>query len=171
MTSVFPTCGPDCLKERKLKALKTAMEANPSDTQARTDYYTLLNGPGWLADHKESMAKHEIEPKLSKYRDQYDELTTQLNAQSQYTDLAKALKSDGGMPYLKKDYEAEKSKADVLNHQWKLAGSPQTEIDLWGIFLYFIVAILGVALLYLGYAKYRKYTAPPPSILGGNRLK
>ena len=171
MTSVFPTCGPDCLKERKLKALKTAMDADPSNVQTRTDYYTVLNGPDWLADHKKSMAKHEIEPVLTKYRTQFDQLNEQLNSQSQYTDLAKALKSDGGMPYLMKDYEAEKSKADVLNHQWKLTGKTQTEIDLWGIFLYFIIAVLGVALLYLGYAKYRKYTAPPPTILGGNRLK
>ena len=171
MTSTFPGCGPDCLKERKLKALKAAMDAAPGNVQAKTDYYTALNGPDWLADHKESMAKHKIEPVLSKYRDQFDALNTQLQSQSQFADIAKSLKSDGGLPYLQKDYEAEKSKADVLNRQWLLTGKTQPNIDILGIILYIVVAVLGVGALYLAYAKYRKYTSPPPSILGGNRLK
>jgi len=171
MTSTFPPCGPDCLKEKKLKALKAAMDAAPGNVQAKTDYYTALHGADWLADHKQSMGKHSIEPVLSKYRDVFDGLTTQLKSQSQFADIAKSLKSDGGLPYLTKDYEAEKSKADVLNRHWQLAGTTTPDIDFLGIFLYFLIAALGVAALYLAYAKYRKYTAPPPSILGGNRLK
>jgi len=171
MTSLFPDCGPDCLKDKKLKSLKAAMDANPSDKQAQIDYYTVLNGPDWLADHKESMAKHTIEPVLSGYRQQFEVLTAQLNSQSQFSDLAKSLASDGGMPYLKKDYEAEKSKADTLERQWKLAGATPTEIDLLGIILYFLVLVLVIAVAFLAYSKYRKYTSPPPSIVGGNRLK
>jgi hypothetical protein len=171
MTSLFRPCGPDCLKEKKLKALKDAMDANPSDKQAQTDYYTLLNGPEWLSDHKESMAKHTVEPVLSSYRQQFESLTAQLNSQSQFASLAKSLASDGGMPYLKKDYEAEKSKADTLDRQWKLSAKPETEIDLLGIILYIFVAVLGIAACFLAYSKYRKYTSPPPSIVGGNRLK
>jgi hypothetical protein len=147
------------------------MDANPSDKQAQIDYYTVLNGPDWLSDHKESMAKHTIEPVLSGYRQQFEILTAQLNSQSQFSDLAKSLASDGGMPYLKKDYEAEKSKADTLERQWKLAGKPETEIDILGIILYVLVAVLVIAAMFLVYSKYRKYTSPPPSIMGGNRLK
>jgi hypothetical protein len=171
MTSLFPDCGPDCLKKKKLASLKAAMDANPSDKQAQLDYYTLLNGPEWLSDHKESMAKHTIEPVLSGYRQQFEMLTAQLNSQSKFADLAKSMTSDGGMPYLKKDYDAEKSKADVLDRQWRLQGTPETEIDLMGILLYILIAVLGAAAFFLAYSKYRKYTAPPPSILGGNRLK
>jgi len=171
MTSLFQPCGPDCLKEKKLAALKSAMEANPSDVQAKTDYYTLLNGPTWLADHKESMAKHAVEPVLTEYRQKFEALTAQLNSQSQFADLAKSLSSDGGMPYLQKDYEAEKTKADILDRQWKLSGKSETEVDLLGILLYFLVAVLGIAAAFLAYSKYRNYTSPPPSILGGNRLK
>ena len=171
MTSLFPDCGPDCLKEKKLKALKDAMAANPSDKQAEIDYYTLLNGPDWLSDHKESMAKHNVEPILSTYRDQFETLTAQLNSQRRFADLAKSLKSDGGIPFLQKDYEAEKSKADIMDRQWKLAGAPPTEIDIFGIILYILVAALAIAAAFLAYSKYRKYTSPPPSIVGGNRLK
>jgi len=171
MTSLFPDCGPDCLKEKKLAALKYSMDANPSDVQAKSDYYALLNGPGWLADHKESMAKHTIEPLLSQYRDTYESLTTQLNSQSQFADLAKSLKSDGNMPFLQKDYEAEKTKADIMERQWHLSGVPTTEVDLLGIILYLLIAVLGIATLFLAYSKYRKYMSPPPSIIGGNRLK
>jgi hypothetical protein len=171
MTSTFPGCGPDCLKERKLKALKDAMDAAPGNVEAKIAYYTELNGPDWLADHKESMAKHDVEPVLSKYRDQFDSLNTQLQSQSQFADIAKSLKSDGGLPYLQKDYEAEKAKADVINRQWSLTGKKQPEVDFLGVILYIIVGALGIAVLFLVYSKYRKYTSPPPSILGGNRLK
>jgi hypothetical protein len=170
MTSTFPVCGPDCLKEKQLTDLKAAMDADPGNKQAQTDYYTALNGQGWLHDQKETTAKTEVEPVLTAYRNQYDALTAQLKTQAQYSSLASALKSDGGTPFLVKDYDAEKSKADVLNRLWILAGHPVTGLDLEGIILYILIALLGVTVVGLAFVKYRKYTSPP-TILGGNRLR
>ena len=167
MTSVFPTCGPDCLKDKKLAALKTAMDSDPSNAQAQTDYYTALYGPEWLQDHKEQLAKKSVAPVMTAYREKYDALKDQLKSQKVFSGVAKSLHTD---KYLVKDYQAEKSKADVMNRMWVLAGTPETEIDLVGILLYVLIAFLGLAVIGLAIVKYRKYTAPP-SILGGNRLR
>jgi hypothetical protein len=167
MTSVFPTCGPECLKDKKLKALKTAMDSDPSNSQAQTNYYTELYGPGWLQDHKEELAKNSVAPIMTSYREKYDALQSQLKSQKRFSGLAKSLETD---KYLVKDYQSEKSKADVMNRMWVLAGTPETEIDLVGILLYVLIAVLALAVIGLGIVKYRKYTAPP-SILGGNRLR
>jgi len=171
MTSLFPGCGPDCLKEKKLKALKAAMDADPKNKQAKIDYYTALNGPEWLRGKKDKEAKLHVEPILTKYRDNYDALNSQLQSQSQFSDLARSLKSDGGLPYLEKDYEEEKSKADVMNRLWELSGKPSSAgIDIFQILLFILIGVLGIGVLWIGYIKYKKYTAPP-SILGGNRLR
>jgi hypothetical protein len=172
MTSLFPGCGPDCLKEKKLKALKAAMDADPKNKQAKTDYYTALNGPEWLQSKKDKAAKRHVEPVLTGYRSQYDGLNAQLQSQSQFSDLAQSLKSDGGMPYLEKDYEEEKSKADVLNRLWILSGKPNTHVtDFFGLFLNILIFVLGAVVVWVGYMKYKKHTAPPPSFIGGNRLR
>lgn len=172
MTSLFPACGPDCLKEKKLKALKAAMDANPKNKQAKIDYYVALNGPEWLTAKKESVAREHVEPVLTGFRSKYDGLNTQLQSQSQFADIAQSLKSDGGLPYLEKDYEEEKSKADVLNRLWQLSGKPNTQVtDFFGLFLNILIILLGIGAAWIAYSKYKKYTSPPPSILGGNRLR
>lgn len=172
MTSLFPGCGPDCLKEKKLKALKAAMDANPKNKQAKIDYYTALNGPEWLSSRKQGLAKKHVEPVLTGYRSQFDGLNTQLRSQSQFADIAQSLKSDGGLPYLEKDYEAEKSKADVLNRLWQLSGKPNTHVtDFFGLFLNILILLLGIGAAWIVYSKYKKYTSPPPSFIGGNRLR
>ena len=172
MTSLFPACGPDCLKEKKLKDLKAAMDANPKNKQAKTDYYVALNGPEWLQDKKDKEAKRHVEPLLTAYRSQYDGLNSQIQSQSQFSDLAASLKSDGGMPYLEKDYEEEKSKADVINRLWELSGKPNAQVtDFFRLLLNILILVLGIVVVWLGYTKYKKLTSPPPSFIGGNRLR
>lgn len=171
MTSLFPGCGPDCHKEKQLTALKAAMDADPSNAQAKTNYYTALKGPGWVQGRKQSIAAKKVQPVLTKYRDHYDALNSQLQSQSQFSGLAQSLKSDGGLPYLEKDYEEEKSKADVLNRLWELSGKPSATLtDFFRLFLNILILVLGGGVVWLAYTKYKKYTAPP-SILGGNRLR
>jgi hypothetical protein len=158
MTSVFPPCGPDCLKEKELKALKDAMDANPNNPQAKTDYYTKLYGQDWLRDQKEKTATAEVDPVLTSYTSKYEDLTTQLKAQGQFSGLAKAVSTDGGITYLAKDYESEKSKADVLNRLWVLNGKTVfQDLDIVSFLLYVVIAILALYILVLIFQKYRKY--------------
>jgi len=172
MTSLFPPCGPDCLKQRELAQLKSAMDAHPGDRQASVAYYTALYGQDWLAEQKNAMAKSSVEPVLAQYRTQYDNLKQQLKDQSQFSDLATAVRADGGITYLEKDYEKEKSKADVLDRLWILNNSTSkyTDVEPFGILLYLLIAFLVIIVVAMAYIKYRKY-ASPPSFVGGNRLR
>jgi hypothetical protein len=174
MTSVYPPCGPDCLNEKELKALKVAMDANPNNAQAKTDYYTKLYGPEWLREQKEKTAKTDVDPVLSSYSTKFENLSTQLKSQSQFSGLAKAVSSDGGILNLAKDYESEKSKADVLNRLWILNGkSTFQDIDIVSFLLYVVIGILSLYILILAVAKYRKYRygyGTPYNFMPVNRL-
>jgi hypothetical protein len=176
MTSTFPPCGPDCLKEKELKALKAAMDASPNNAQAKTDYYTKLYGQDWLREQKEKTAKEEVDPVLTSYTSKYEDLTTQLKTQGQFAGLAKAVASDGGIAHLAEDYETEKSKADVLNRLWILNGKPTfLDLDIVRTLLYVVIGILSVYILILAVQKYRKYRygyryGMPTNFMPVNRL-
>jgi hypothetical protein len=172
MTSLFPPCGPDCLKQRELDQLKSAMDSRPTDQAASIAYYTALYGQDWLAGEKNKLAKSSVEPVLVQYRTRYDNLKQQLRDQSQFSDIATAVRADGGITFLQKDYEEEKSKADVLDRLWILNNSAPryTDVEPFGILLYLLIAFLVIIVVAMAYIKYRKY-ASPPSFLGGNRLR
>jgi hypothetical protein len=176
MTSTFPPCGPDCLKEKELKALKAAMDASPNNPQAKTDYYTKLYGQEWLREQKEKVAKAEVDPVLTSYSSKYEDLTTQLKSQGQFSGLAKAVSSDGGIAYLAEDYETEKSKADVLNRLWILnSKNVFLDLDIVRTLLYVVIGILSVYILILAVQKYRKYRygyryGMPANFMPVNRL-
>ena len=63
-----PPCDLQCQKEKQLVLLKQNLDAanKQSDPEgyekARIAYFTLLNGPGWLAQEKQRIAKQEVEP-------------------------------------------------------------------------------------------------------------
>jgi len=158
MTSTFPPCGPDCLKEKELKALKAAMDASPNNKQAKTDYYTKLYGPSWVRQEKEKVAKAEVDPVLTSYTSKFESLNAQLKSQGEFSGLAKAVASDGGIAFLAEDYDEEKSKADVLNRLWILNGNPAfADIDIVRSLLYLVIGILSLYILILAIQKYRKY--------------
>jgi hypothetical protein len=174
MTSLFPPCGGDCAKQKQLDDLKAAMDnSTPENAQkAKTDYYTALYGQEWLQGEKERIAKEQVEPVLRKYRSDYDQLVLQGNAQNQFSDLAMAIKSDGGTPLLLQDYRAEKSKADAMNRMavltdpWVVSGTGQSW---YGYFLYAMILLILFAIVFV---LYRKYSATTPALStplsGGN---
>ena len=174
MTSRFPSCGADCAKQKKLDALKKAMDtARPENAQkAKTDYYTELYGQEWLQGERERIAKEKVEPVLRKYRAEYDQLVLQGNAQSQFSDLAMAIKSDGGTPLLLQDYQAEKTKADTLNRMAVLSNpweGTKPGQDWYGYFLYAMIVLILLAIVFILYKKYSKTTpALSTPISGGN---
>jgi hypothetical protein len=176
MTSLFPTCGADCEHQKQLDALKTAMDnASPANAQkAKTDYYTALNGQGWLQEQKQQVASQQVEPVLRKLRAQYDALVAQSNSQSQFSNLASAIKSDGGTPLLLQDYKAEKSKADVMDRMAVLTNpwqSPEGSIDWFGYLLTALILLVVLVIVFVMYRKYSKTVPPPVAVSGGNRLR
>lgn len=167
---VAPPCGPDCLRQRKLDALKLAMDMaeknkdqNPvAYNEARTNYYTLLKGQGWLVAEKQGIAQSEVEPILSKYAMAYKSLENKGKSQSQFAHLASAVKShEEDNTLLTKEVQKVHDKTDVLKRTAEL--SQTTNI---GSYLPWIldglIAILGLVLVFM---LWRWYTYVPPTVL------
>ena len=134
------------------------MDASPNNKQAKTDYYTKLYGPSWVRQEKEKVAKAEVDPVLTSYTSKFESLNAQLKSQGEFSGLAKAVASDGGIAFLAEDYDEEKSKADVLNRLWILNGNPAfADIDIVRSLLYLVIGILSLYILILAIQKYRKY--------------
>ena len=167
---VSPPCGPDCLRQRKLDALKLAMDMaeknkdeNPTAySEARTNYYTLLKGQGWLVAEKQKVAQEEIEPVLGKYSSAYKILENKNKSQYHFKHLADAVKShEEDNSLLSKEVQKVHDKTDVLKRTTEL--SPTTNI---GSYLSWIldglIALLGLVIVYM---LYRRFTYVPPTII------
>lgn len=168
---VAPPCGPDCLRQRKLDALKLAMDTaektkdqNPvAYSEARTNYYTLLKGQGWLVAEKQKVAQEEIEPILSRYASAYKVLEDKDKSQHHFKQLASAVKShEEDNSLLSKEVQKVHDKTDVLKRQTELA-APTTNI---GSYLPWIldglIALLGLVIVYM---LYRRFTYVPPTVM------
>jgi hypothetical protein len=161
-------CDLKCQKEKDLALLKSNLDKvdkkkNPTEYEnARIAYYTLLNGQGWLQAEKQRIAKQDVEPVLSNYRTQYDALKGEKKSQSMFTQLMNHLKSqDDDSDFLNKQMNLEKDKADVLDRMNELnAGTPVSTPTPTGFYAYIpiiidiVIALLGIAVLYLIYSKF-----------------
>ena len=177
---VAPPCGPDCLRQRKLDALKLAMDTaeknkaqNPvAYSEARTNYYTLLKGQGWLVAEKQKVAQEEIEPILGRYASAYKVLEAKDKSQYHFKNLASAVKShEEDNALLSKEVQKVHDKTNVLKREAEMSTAPTTN---FGSYLPWIldgiIALLGLAIVYM---IYRRFTYVPTvveqveQVLGG----
>lgn len=169
---VAPPCGPDCLRQRKLDALKLAMDTaeknkaqNPvAYSEARTNYYTLLKGQGWLVAEKQKVAQEEIEPILGRYASAYKVLEAKDKSQYHFKNLASAVKShEEDNALLSKEVQKVHDKTNVLKREAEMSTAPTTNI---GSYLPWIldgvIALLGLAIVYM---IYRRFTYVPPTVM------
>lgn len=183
-----PVCDAECQRQKLLSGLKTTLDLKEQTKdqdpegyeQARISYYTALYGDGWLAKEKSRIAKDEISPKITSYTDQYNNLKKQQANQQVFVNLMKAvegeqLSDEKDLKFLKKQVQAEKDKANVLNRLTDLGGQP-TKSSYMPIILDIVLAILGLGILYLTYTKldiikgYFGYSNPS-MVMGGKRLR
>lgn len=174
-----PPCDLTCQKQNQLTLLKQNMDAidpeqNPEGyEQARIAYFTLLNGPGWLAQEKNTIASQEVEPVLKSYQDQYNALKGEQQSQTIFTNLATALKSqesgdEESNRFLKKQLSAEKTKAEVSDRLNQLnAGTPYTppqtsQYISWAIDI--LIAILGIFVVYKAYTRFVGKVSVSPNV-------
>ena len=166
-----PPCDMECEKQKNLALLKSALDnADPVNDpdgyeKARIAYYTLLNGQGWLQTEKQRIAKEDVEPVISTYNTKFKALKGEKQSQSIFMNLANGLKAQEGADkqdsvFLKKQMNAEKDKAEVLNRLNELnVGTPVTPPPVDPLASYvtilidILIAVLGIGILYLGYMK------------------
>lgn len=174
-----------CQRQKQLDGLKTALDTattnKDSDPEgyekARVAYYTLLEGNTWLATEKDSIAKQDIEPVLSQYSTQYNELKNRKKEQDIFVNLAATLKEqekgdEEELAFLNEETGKDRVETDVLNRLTQIKGSPTYQFDWFIYLLYGIIGVLGVYVVYLLIGKIISYIYPPQtSILGGKKAK
>lgn len=169
-----PQCDLDCQKQKKLTLLKQALDAadpikDPDGYEkARIAYFTLLNGPGWLANEKHKIASEEVEPVLKSYKQQYDALQGEIQSQGVFKNLADMLKSqessdEQSNAFLKESLESEKDKARVADRLNELGGPSQTSSYMSWI-VDFVIAILGFFVVYKLYMRFSSPTIMSQSL-------
>lgn len=183
-----PVCDADCQRQKLLSGLKTTLdqktETKDQDPegyeQARIAYFTALNGQGWLATEKSRIAKEEISPKITGYTNQYKQLTGKEDSQKVFVNLMNSLKAqevedDEDLHSLKKQLTVEKDKVSVLNRLSSLSSPSQPSTNYLPIVLEVVMALLGLAILYMLYKKLdviKRYIGygQPAAMMGGKRV-
>ena len=174
-----------CQRQKQLNGLKTALDTattnKDSDPEAyekaRVAYYTLLEGNTWLATEKDSIAKQEIEPVLSQYSTQYNELKNRKKQQDIFVNLAATLKNqekgdEEELAFLNNETGKEKVHTDVLNRLTELHGAPVPQFDWILYLLYFITGALALYVVYLIITKIIGSVFPSQAtIVGGMKTK
>lgn len=176
-----PPCDLECQKQKNLDLLKTAFDqaAENQDQdpagyeKARIAYYTLLNGPGWLATEKQRIANEDVKPVLDDYNSKYKSLKSEQQSQSIFTNLANVLKSQESSDlesnaFLKKQLNEEKDKAQILDRLNSLNSMPE-QTSYIPIILDIVYVLLMIAIVYVGYTKFstikNKFVASPNAMV------
>lgn len=147
---------------------------------ARTTYYTLLKGSGWVDEERQRVANAEVEPVIKQYRSNVNTITGQSQQQARILDVVNGVKDK--VVSLKDDFtysattlgkQLEKIKSQIVVDSRKRESEPETPAWTWvdGVLNVLLVA----ALLYAAYILYRKVSTPRPTapvaIVGGRRSR
>jgi hypothetical protein len=175
----------DCQRQKQLSDLKYALDLaeknksmNPEAyEQARIKYYTLLEGQGWLAKEKESIAKKELDPLITGYTSKYQELKSNEKSQSIFANLAGALKSQESADeqnnnFLKKQMEKGVDQTNTLNRMSQLTGLPAgfTILPYLSIILDVLIGIIALIIVYMLYSRFLK-PAPVEQIISAGKRR
>ena len=179
--AIPPPCGSECQKQRKLAALKAALDAktltrdaDPQGYQtARIAYYREKDGEAWLETEKERIRKEEIEPVLRNYKLRYDNLKSDTKNSGVFVNLMNLLKSsqttsDEELRFLNKKAGADGDKASAINRMNELnEPSPQPSKSYIPIIVYIALGIMG--LLVVGKI-YKRFFSTPTLMTAGKRV-
>ena len=76
-----------------LQNAENVRDESPTAYQiARTAYYTLLNGPEWMAEERQRIADSEVAPEIQKYRDAVASIDLRKNEQQKTIDVVNGIK-------------------------------------------------------------------------------
>lgn len=78
---------------KALQAAENARDQSPEAYQiARTTYYTLLKGEGWLEEERERVSKAEVEPEIQRYKDAVASIRLRTQEQQKTIDVVQGVK-------------------------------------------------------------------------------
>ena len=150
---------------RDLQAAENARDQSPEAYQvARTAYYTLVKGQGWVNEERERVARAEVEPELQRYRDSVNALSSQTAEQKKVLDVVNGVKDKvlslrDDFQYSVNTFQGQitKLKDQIALDTRKRIAEPETPS--WGWIDVVLNIVLAALLLYAAYALYKKVMA------------
>lgn len=170
------TCDAQCQRDKNLALLKSQMDSakgTPDYEPARVKYYTLLEGQGWLAKEKETIAKDELDSKIKNYTSRYESLKSQQKIQSKYSNLVSAFKAEEAQnEQITKQIGSVETQSAVLNRLTQLSPVPSgfSITTYLPIIMDVLIGILSLAVLYMLYLKFMASPAVPVEQIAGRRF-
>jgi hypothetical protein len=154
-------CDVECQRNKELKRLSSAMvtaiqnkEKDPEAYQrARTAYYTVKEGQGWLSKDKEDKANKEIQPILDSYQSKFDKMKQDIiyhstAAQAKQDVMNSQVGDEDEIRFIQSQIEKEREEASVYQRTKELAGLP---VDIYSWLPSFLDLLIGITILYLVY--------------------
>jgi hypothetical protein len=179
-----PVCDSACQRDKQLTGLKAALDlasqtrdTNPEKYEkARIAYYTELNGQSWLAEEKQRIAREDVEPILTDYRNQFNELNDRKKQQGMFVNLSSTLTQQAQddqeyAMFLNSEVAKEQNKSNVKDRMTELkAARPMAwyQQDWFQYFMYAIIALLSLNALYLIVTRFMVYRQ---TTFGGKKAK
>jgi uncharacterized protein YaaR (DUF327 family) len=154
-------CDIQCQRDKQLKQLSSAMvtaiqnkEKDPEAYEkARTAYYTVKEGQGWLSKENEEKANQQVQPILDSYQSKFDKMKQDMIYQTVAMQAKKdALTSQVGdeeeLRFIQAQIEKEREDASIYQRTKELQGLP---VDIYSWLPSFLDLLLGLSVLYLVY--------------------
>jgi len=154
-------CDIQCHRDKQLKQLSSAMvtaiqnkEKDPEAYErARTAYYTVKEGQGWLSKDNEEKANAEVQPILDSYQSKFDKMKQDIiyqnvAAQAKQDALSSQVGDEDEVRFIHSQIEKEREDASVYQRTKELQGLP---VDIYSWLPPFLDLLLGLSILYLVY--------------------
>jgi len=181
----IPVCDANCQKQKELTALRTALDiatankvSDPETYQkARINYYTKLEGQGWLDKERTRIGEEEVGPLAEQLNQKYQSLVEEKKNQSNFLGLLDVLKSEKQqneqeLKYIYDQTAQNEDKRVTIDRTNELGG--QTIIDPIGsyypLMFQILLAILSIIILVLLYKRFVPTVEPTPMAVGGKRV-
>ena len=135
----------------------TAIQNKEKDPEAyeraRTAYYTVKDGQGWLSKDKEDKANKELQPILDLYQSKFDKMKQDMiyqtvSAQAKQDAMNAQVGDEDEVRFIHSQIEKEREEASVYQRTKELAGLPA---DVYSWLPSFLDLLIGITILYVVY--------------------
>lgn len=152
---------------RDLQKAENVRDKSPEAYQvARTAYYTLLKGDGWLNEEKQRIAGAEVAPVVQKYRDAVSAINSRTQEQQKTIDVVQGIKDrvlslKDDMKYSVSTFSDQLEKVKI---QLNMENRSREEVkeSTWSWIDFGLNAVLVIVLLYAVYTMVRRFFIPRP---------
>jgi hypothetical protein len=154
-------CDIQCQRDKQLKTLSSAMvtaiqnkEQDPEAyDKARTAYYTVKEGQGWLSKEKEEKANQTVQPILDSYQSKFDKMKQDtiyqtVSMQAKQDALNSQVGDESEVRFIQSQIEKEREAASVYQRTKELEGMP---VDIYAWLPSFLDLLLGITILWIVY--------------------